>query len=248
MAERPAEVALFLDFDGTLVDIAERPEAVVVDPALPGQLIRLHDRLGGAVAIVTGRTLAAVDGFLPGIGLDICGLHGLERRVGDSVSRPEPSAELRRGIDALRGRLSAAPLALVEDKEVGVAVHWRLAPEAEPLARAAIGELAARLGPAYRLQDGKAVCELVPAGAGKDGAVRTLMRDLPYRGRIPVFVGDDRTDEHGFAAVAELGGVGVKIGGGETAASRRVASPARFRDWLAAWNGRADAVLALPIS
>lgn len=248
MAERPADVALFLDFDGTLVDIAERPEAVLVDPALPGQLRRLRERLGGAVAIVTGRALAAVDGFLPGIGLDICGLHGLERRVGDAVSRPEPSAELRRGIEALRDRLAAAPLALIEDKGVGVAVHWRLAPEAEPLARAAIGDLAARLGPAYRLQDGKAVCELLPAGAGKGGAVRTLMREPPYRGRIPVFVGDDRTDEHGFAAVADLGGIGVKVGEGETAAPRRVASSARFRDWLSAWNGRAEAVLALPIS
>lgn len=247
MAELPADVALFLDFDGTLVDIAERPELVVVDPDLPGQLRRLRDQLGGAVAIVTGRALAVVDGFLPDIGLDICGLHGLERRVGDTVSRPEPSPELRRGIDALRVRLAAEPV-LLEDKGVGVAVHWRLAPAAEPLARAAIADLATRLGPAYRLQDGKAVCELVPAGAGKDGAVRTLLREPPYRGRIPVFVGDDKTDEHGFAAVGELGGIGIKIGMGATAATRRIASPTLFRAWLAAWDGRTEAVLALPPS
>ncbi|WP_375458066.1 trehalose-phosphatase [uncultured Enterovirga sp.] len=233
--------ALFLDFDGTLVDIAERPEAVVVQPGLRNTLTDLQQRLGGALAIVTGRTITDVDGLLPDLGLDICGLHGLELRVGSHMSRPAGLAELGPEIAALRTRLAGYPGVVVEDKRVGVAVHWRMAPEAAGEAAAAAAELALRLGPGYRLQDGKAVREIVPAHAGKGGGVRALMAYPPYLGRKPAFVGDDRTDEDGFAAVNALGGLSVKIGQGATAAAHRIASPAAFRDWLAAWMDRPPA-------
>ncbi|MDB5590195.1 trehalose-phosphatase [Enterovirga sp.] len=228
--------ALFLDFDGTLVDIAERPEAVVVEPGLPELLRALHARLGGALALVTGRTLADLDGFLPGLGIDACGLHGLERRIGGERRDMPGLADLGPEIAALRARLAAYPGVVVESKRVGVAVHWRMAPEAAAEAAEAAADLARRLGPGYHVQDGKAVREIVPAGAGKGGAVRALMAQAPYRGRRPAFVGDDKTDEHGFVAVAEWGGLAVKVGPGESAARHRLAGPGAVRAWLEAWT------------
>lgn len=230
--EPSAAWALFLDFDGTLVDIAERPDDVVVGPGLLDLLLRLRLRAGGALAIVTGRTVADLEGFLPDGSLDVCGVHGLERRVAGLLSSPAGLAELRPEIARLTRAFADRPGILVEDKGVGVAIHWRMAPDAEHDAKAAIAELARRLGPAYRIQDGKAVRELVPAAAGKGAAIRALMTAPPYLGRRPIFVGDDRTDEDGFAAVDALGGTGVKVGPGPTGAGRRIARRAGVRPWL----------------
>lgn len=231
--------ALFLDFDGTLVDIAPRPDAVVVDPALPELLESLRTTLGGALAVVTGRPIADIDGFLPGLALDACGLHGLERRVGGRTW-PLDLPDLQDEIDALERRLAPLGQVLVENKKVGVAVHWRLAPDAEGEARAAIDALAARLGPGYRIQDGKAVREIVPVAAGKGQGIRALLSVPPYRGRRPIFVGDDRTDEDGFAAANEVGGVSIKVGPGATAARFRVESPEGVRGLLGAWCTGSD--------
>lgn len=246
MNEDPA-VALFLDFDGTLVDIAPTPDAVMVSPRIPALLGRFGDLLDGALAIVTGRPIADVERYLPGLSVDVCGMHGLERRVGGHVARPE-FPDLSAEIASLRNRLSAYPSVLVEDKGIGVAVHWRLAPDAEADARDALTDLARRLGPGYRVQDGKAVRELVPGASNKGEAVRDLMRDGPYAGRIPVFVGDDRTDEHGFEVVEEMGGVGIKIGPGETRASRRLDTPAALERLLERWADRGVGLLDIPRS
>jgi trehalose 6-phosphate phosphatase len=227
--------ALFLDFDGTLVDIAPTPDAVVVAPELLGLLSAMRDRLGGALAIVTGRPISGIDHFLPGLVLDACGMHGLERRLSGDVTFPEDLADLTPSIARVRERLAAYPGVIVEDKRVGVAVHWRTAPEAEAEARAAIDDLAAELGAAYKIQEGKAVREIVPSRAGKGEGIRALMRSEPYAGRRPIFIGDDKTDENGFEAVNELGGVTVKIGPGETLATRHLASPTELRELFAAW-------------
>ena len=228
-------LALFLDFDGTLVEIAPTPDSVVVDPQLPPLLSALRDRLGGALAVVTGRPVAEVDHFLPGLGLDVCGMHGLERRIDGRLFLPEGLADLREPVARLRERLSPFPGLIVEEKGIGVAVHWRTAPEFEQEARAAVDDLAAELGPTYKIQDGKAVREIVPGRAGKGDGIRQLMTSPPYLGRRPVFIGDDKTDEHGFAAVDELGGVTIKIGEGETLARYRLASPASLRPAMAGW-------------
>lgn len=228
-------VALFLDFDGTLVEIAPRPDAVRVRPDLPDLLERLRARCGGALAIVTGRPIADVDAFLPGLGLDVCGLHGLERRVGGLHPDRVPLADLRPEAARLRDELAAFPGVIIEDKTVGVAVHWRLQPEAEGAARNAVDAILARLGPSHRAQDGKAVREVVPAVAGKGAAIRALMARPPYLGRLPVFAGDDRTDEDGFAAVEGLGGTGIKVGPGGTGAARRIASVSALADTFARW-------------
>ncbi len=239
--------ALFLDFDGTLAEIAPTPDTVTVSPAIPALLGRLRDDLDGALAIVTGRPIADVERYLPGLSLDVCGMHGLERRVGGATVRPD-FPDLSVEVAALRTLLSAYPGVLVEDKGIGVAVHWRLEPEAEAAAQDALADLARRLGPGYRVQDGKAVRELVPGTSHKGEAICDLMRDHPYAGRVPVFIGDDRTDELGFRVVEQLGGAGIKIGAGGTLASRRLDTPATLERLLERWTSGGVGLLDIPRS
>lgn len=228
--------ALFLDFDGTLVDIAERPDAVVVPPDLCPTLARLRDRLGGALAIVSGRQVAIIDGFLAPHLFDVAGLHGAEHRIAGALSSDGTSdAAIRGAVERLEAALPADPRLIVEDKGGTVAVHWRLAPEFAEQVGTIVDAVAAELGPRYRLQRGKAVAELVPVGATKGTAIARLAGETPYRGRHPVFVGDDLTDEHAFEAVNALGGVSIRIGPGHTVASRRIDSPRALREQLAEW-------------
>lgn len=243
-------IALFLDFDGTLAEIAPRPDAVQVEAGLPAVLERLRDRLGGALAIVTGRPVAVIDDFLAPARLDAAGLHGVERRVGGALTggRADDHPRLRTEVEHLHGAARDLGGVLIEDKGASVAVHWRLAlaPEAER-AEAMVRAAAAALGPDYRLQLGKAVGEIVPAQATKAHAIRALMARAPYAGRRPVFLGDDRTDEIAFASIAEDGGVAVRVGEGETLAARRLADPAAVRALLRGWaDGGAIDPEALP--
>jgi trehalose 6-phosphate phosphatase len=236
MSAAAQRVALFLDFDGTLVDIAERPDAIVVEPDLPAALRRLHEALGGALALVSGRPIATLDGFLATDAFDAAGLHGLEARMGGTLHpcRPEDHSGLRRGIAWLRETLDA-PGIVIEDKGCSVGVHWRLAPDHAALAREAAEELAAELGPDYRIQHGKMVAEVLPARAGKGGAIARFLAEPPYAGCVPVFVGDDLTDEDGFAVVNGRGGASIRVGAGQTQATHRVPSAAAFRAILRHW-------------
>jgi trehalose 6-phosphate phosphatase len=229
--------ALFLDFDGTLVEIVERPEAVVVEPAVPSLLTRLHDRLGGALALVSGRPIEFLDERLAPARLDAAGLHGIERRLAGTLHpcRPEDHPDLRREIADLKRAVEADPRLIVEDKGCSVALHWRLAPD-----RAAFGEdtaraIADRLGSAYRVQFGKAVAEILPAASGKGRVIEAFLEAEPYRGRRPLFIGDDLTDEHGFDVVNARGGLSVRVGGGDTVAKARLGTPAAVREALRAW-------------
>ena len=245
----PDGFALFLDFDGTLVEIAPRPDAIQVDPALVPVLERLRERLGGALAIVTGRPIATIDDFLKPARLDVAGVHGAERRVGGTTAGgAEDRPDLRAGVERVKGQVAPLDGVLVEDKGVSVGVHWRLAsPEDAREAEAIVTRLAADLGGSYRLQLGKAVGEVLPATATKGHAIRTLMEQPPYAGRRPIFLGDDRTDELAFESVNADGGVSVRIGEEETVADRRLASPADVRVLLASWaEGAAIDPDALP--
>jgi trehalose 6-phosphate phosphatase len=234
----PSEWALFLDFDGTLVEIADRPDAVVVPHDLGGTLRALRGRLGGAMAIVTGRAISVIDGFLAPDRFDAAGLHGAEYRLAGELfpCRVEDHPTLRLGIEELRRRFSNEPGILIEDKGCSVAVHWRLAPEAADLAAQTISELAAGLGEDYRLQLGKAVAEVLPSRATKGGIIRHFLTQGRYRNRRPIFIGDDLTDEQAFEAVDASGGVSIRVGPGPTRARYRVASPPALRDLLSSWT------------
>ena len=231
-------IALFLDFDGTLAEIAPTPDSVQVEAGLVAVLERLRDRLDGALAIVTGRPVSVIDGFLAPARLDAAGLHGVERRVGGERSggRAEDHPALRAQFALLHEAAESLPQVLIEDKGAAVAVHWRLADAQDARrAEALVVAAAAALGGRYRLQLGKAVGEIVPAQATKAHAIRAFLERAPYAGRRPVFLGDDRTDEIAFASVIEDGGVAIRVGAGETVASRRLPDPAAVRALLRAW-------------
>ena len=224
--------ALFLDFDGTLVELAQTPDSIRVDPQLPGLLKRLCALLEGRLAIVSGRSIGDLESHLDCSGLAVSGSHGLELRLADGTHLPlfvpRPLDEVRAALAAF---VEAAPGLLVEEKPAGLALHYRLAPEQEGAAAALMERLAAEHD--LTLQHGKMVAELRPAGADKGDAVRALMGEPPFAGARPVVVGDDLTDEHAFEAATAIGGAGVLVGEPwPTAASFRLPSVAAVAEWL----------------
>lgn len=237
MREPPVKLlsgaSLFLDFDGTLVEIAERPDAVQVSARLSQVMWRLLDRLDGRVAVVSGRPADQVRELL-GCPVTIVGSHGLEFR-GDFArlgtgARP---AALEEALQAMRELAAGRPGVLVEDKPFGVALHFRQLPEAEAECNALALELAERHG--LHLQPGKMMVEVRAPGGDKGTAIRALMREPPIANGSPLFMGDDLTDEPGFAAAAELGGAGVLVGEERaTAALYRLDGVPEALDWLEA--------------
>jgi len=222
-----------LDFDGTLVEIVDRPDAVVIEPALAILLQRLKGTFQGRVALVSGRSVAQLDAFLgPALdGVAVIGSHGGEIRAGDwrmASVRPASlvAAERELGV-AFADRTGA----VIEVKSMGVAVHYRLAPDIEPAARALVDRIAKERGLA--VQEGKMMIELRVAGHDKGSGIAALMVKKPFAGTVPVFAGDDVTDESGFNAVEALGGFGVLVGPDRpTAARYRLADVAAVRAWL----------------
>lgn len=234
-------VALFLDFDGTLAEIAPSPDAVRLPPDLMPLLGALHERLGGALAVVSGRTLGELDALLPQLQLPYAAEHGAVLRLHGAFTascaawQGDVAAELSASLDRAeqRTREFAKHRAglLVERKTAALALHYRGAPE---LREACIETMRKALDESALLEllHGKCVVELKPAGVSKGNAIDLLMRLEPFAGRIPVFAGDDRTDEAGFARVRELGGITIKVGPGETSAAYRCESPQALRAWL----------------
>ncbi|MGX1740679.1 trehalose-phosphatase [Bosea sp. NPDC055353] len=229
-----SEIALFLDFDGTLVEIAPSPEDVHLDRRVAPALMALRAQLGGALALVSGRPIGFLDGVLAPHRFDIAGLHGAQIRVDGEIRSQADTHEDMHGAlrDLVRFANSHVGI-IVEDKRISIALHWRLAPSLEAEALALMRSIAVKLGPGMRLQEGKAVAELVPAGASKGSAIAWLMATPTYAGRQPVFIGDDITDEDGFEAVNAMGGVSVRIGADrESHATCRLASPTALRHIL----------------
>ncbi|MCR0981737.1 trehalose-phosphatase [Roseomonas populi] len=219
------DTAFFLDLDGTLLEIAARPDAVVVPPELPDLLTRLQEALGGAVAVVTGRGLAIARGYAGVPSLPIGAEHGavLDPALPGATPLPVPSPEWRRAADEWA---AARPGTLAEHKTHGLVLHFRQRPEAEPEALALLSSLLKDDPQGFRIVPAHAAAELRPAGADKGGAVRRLMAIPPFQGRRPIFIGDDVTDEDGMAACAEYGGYGLRVP--DDFAGR----PALVRAWL----------------
>lgn len=207
--------ALFLDVDGTLVDFALRPEGVRLLPQVREAIGHIGDRLGGALAVVSGRPLAQLDALFAPLHLpSAAGLHGHEfRSIADAQAElPADTSGFLHDLHRRAAHLAAAhPGVLVEDKGVSLALHWRAAPLA---AEAVTGFARERIDtlPGYRLQPGDHVIEFVPTGSDKGSAVTRMMARAPFAGRVPVFIGDDLTDEYGFAAVNRAGGWSVLVG------------------------------------
>lgn len=227
--------ALFLDVDGTLIEIAPRPDQVRIPPRLPPLLLRLNSLLDGALALVSGRSLADLDRLFGGIGLAAAGQHGLELRdPTGSVTRTAIDGEELAEITAqLEGYVRSAPGTLLEEKGMTVALHFRNVPEREAEARALAQALLQRHGERFHVQEGKMVLEFKPRGVDKGTVIERFMTLPPFAGRLPVFVGDDVTDEHGFAAVNRLGGISIQVGDREpTAAGFRTPSVGSMASWL----------------
>ncbi|MEE1610522.1 trehalose-phosphatase [Microvirga sp. CF3016] len=237
MSDVDDDYALFLDFDGTLVDIVERPDAVAVDPGLPDVLTRLQDRLGGALAIISGRPVEFLDGRFVPHEFDMAGLHGLEHRIAGRLSMCDPDEHptLRHTVERLSRIVADKEGVLIEDKGCSVAIHWRLAPHEKEFALATAHAAVEALGADYRVQHGKAVAEILPSAAGKGKVIERFLQEAPYKGRRPIFVGDDLTDENGFKTVNAHGGLSVRIGAGETIAKVRLGTPADLRHCLSTW-------------
>ena len=226
--------ALFLDFDGTLVELAETPDSIRVPPALGPLLERLRARLGGRLAIVSGRALADLERHLPCSGVAIAGSHGLELRLADGTALPLSAPA---GLDEARGEVEGFAAGreglIVEAKPLGIALHYRRAPGFEQPVLDFMQGIARRRG--LLLQRGKMVAELRAPGADKGDALKALMREPRFAGARPLFVGDDLTDEHAFAAAAALGGAGILVGPArESAARYRLGSVRAVADWLGA--------------
>lgn len=236
--------ALFLDVDGTLVAIAPTPETVRADPTLLALLERLRGASDGALALISGRSLASIDRVFQPLMLPAAGVHGWERRRTDGDAMPinvstDALLPLR---PVLETYAAAHPGLLFEDKGDSVALHYRLAPRYG----AAVCRLARRLvaeHPRLRLIEGRKVVEFVPRGTDKGRAVNAFLAEPPFSGRHPVYVGDDVTDEDAFIAVNQLGGLSIRVDDPEqrvrsTAAQFRLPSVSAVRDWLAAVAAR----------
>lgn len=230
-----ADSALFLDFDGTLVEIAPLPEAVQVDPHIPRLLNRLGARLDGALAIVSGRNLAELARLLAPYNGAIAGIHGIERRDSDGRTlRPDPLPFLDHARKVMANFAATTPGVVVEDKGLGVALHFRANPEQGWACLRIAKELTWLSGQRLAITQGKMVVEVHPAGANKGKAIVEFLKDPPFRGRRPIYVGDDRPDESGFVFVNHLGGTTVLVGSNpSTAAQFRLPGVPEVIGWLA---------------
>ncbi len=232
-APQTRRCAFFFDVDGTLAEIQPRPELVTIPPRSLAALARLKAD-GNPVAVVSGRPISQLDALLAPLQLPAAGVHGAERRTasGELCHLALDQALLDEVQRELAQACAAHPGLSLENKGVAFALHFRLAPELEETARSLAEGFVARHSDLLALQPGKCVFELKPRGASKGEVIRTFMQESPFAGRIPVFLGDDLTDEAGFKTVNELGGITIKVGPGATEARHRLDSVAAVTAWL----------------
>ncbi len=229
--------SFFFDFDGTLTEIAETPSAVVVDERVREALETLFERASGAVAIVTGREIESIDRFLAPLKLPVAGVHGYERRNGGTtISVPTTGAEesAARAVEKiLTSFVNHNSGLLLEKKRGALALHYRLRPELEAFCLSLMEDLVGLLSDVV-LTRGKMVVEMRLHTATKGTAISDFLQEEPFKGRVPLFAGDDVTDEDAFTAVNALDGITVKVGPGETHARARAGNVDEFLTWLLA--------------
>jgi trehalose 6-phosphate phosphatase len=235
MALELHEVAILLDVDGTILDLAPTPDAVQVPPSLRQTLTRLWDRTRGAIALVSGRPINALDAILAPLRLPTIGGHGAELRVAAGAD-PEPSRfhpldpSVKRKFAAIA---KADPGIVVEDKGYSLALHYRLAPDKEVAVRSAAAAICASLPTTpIELLPGKSMIEIKQTGFNKGTAVRELMAHSPFAGRRPLFVGDDVTDQDAFAIMREFDGIAISVGERLPGVAHCFERPADVRRWL----------------
>ena len=226
---------MFLDIDGTFADFSATPDEVAIDLEIAPALKRISDELDGALAIITGRSISSADRLFDGMKLAIAGQHGCERRDATGTihlhaPRKDTLAKLRKMFKRLAAR---HPDLLLEDKGATIALHYRSTPQLASHVYQALRK-SIEDEPGYQLQPGKMLLEVRPEGRDKGTAIHDFMAENPFAGRLPVFVGDDRTDEHGFEYVERMGGWSVKVGPGRTAARFRLPDTAAVKRWLLA--------------
>jgi trehalose 6-phosphate phosphatase len=227
--------ALFLDIDGTLLDLAPTPEAVEVPPALVPLLQRIADKLDGAFAFVSGRTIDGIDALFAPLKLPTVGVHGGEIRGPDGQLSSDlrlvgqmQSAEplLREAIAGMRG-------VILENKHSAIALHYRSVPERGREVLKVAELVVGGMGSQFAVLMGKCVVEIRPRHQTKGMALEHLMQQLPFRGRTPIFAGDDCTDEDAFEVVNRLGGVSIHVGSSaSTGARHRLTDTDELRSWL----------------
>jgi trehalose 6-phosphate phosphatase len=234
------DIAVLLDIDGTILDIAPTPDEVIVPPSLLQTLTRLSRKTGGALALVSGRPLGNIDGLFAPLRLPAIGGHGAEIRLSADETTESEHAHVLDG--ALRERLAelavCAPGVLVEDKGYSMAVHYRLAPEQEGRVKEAVAAIKADWPKEpIEVLPGKSVVEIKPAAFHKGAAIRELMQHKPFTGRRPIFVGDDITDESAFAVMPEFDGMGFSVGRRAPGTAHCFAAPSDVRRWLERLSG-----------
>jgi trehalose 6-phosphate phosphatase len=224
---------LFLDVDGTLIELTDSPLDTCADVALKTLLGQVSERLGGALALVSGRSIDYLDGLFAPLRLPAAGLHGVERRKASGAMHGASfvDSQLTPARSAVGALVAAHPGTSVEDKGRTLAVHFRLAPDKEEVVRRSLAAIAKPLGTNYHIQEGNMVLEIKPRGFTKATAIKAFMKESPFTGRKPVFLGDDLTDADGLRLVEDYGGISVAIGD-RVRGQYRLPDAAAVRGWL----------------
>lgn len=235
ISSNAADWALFLDVDGTLLEIAETPQDVRVTESLKGLLNTLVLRLNGALALISGRSLDDLDQLFAPLRFCAAGIHGCERREASGCI-VRPPFDLHRLDDArteLSDLVQQHPGMILEDKGYGLALHFRRVPHLSAEAERRVNAICQRLGREFAIQAGKCVLEIRLADWTKGASIRAFMEQPPFRSRRPIYLGDDLTDEAGFGVVNELGGISIRVGDAHlTLAQHRLAGVSDVLRWL----------------
>ncbi len=227
------EWCLFLDVDGTLIELTDTPFDTLANGELKSLLKDVSERLGGALALVSGRSIEYLDALFAPLHLPSAGLHGVERRKATGITQGASfnDSQLDRARTALADLVRNHPGTLLEDKGRTVAVHYRMAPQFEPEVRDSVTAIATTLGPTYHVQAGNMMLEIKPRGFTKGQAIGAFLLEPPFSGRTPVFAGDDLTDLDGFRVVETAGGISIGVGD-RVHGTHQLENPAAVREWL----------------